>query len=524
MRGPTAFWQALERAREENLAAAGETAPVPGSDGQTRRQVLTALAATAAAAALPRPAHALSTSGAPVVIIGGGIAGLSALWQLTKAGVDARLYEARTRLGGRMYTAKAKGQPRIEVGGQLVNSDHADMHALAQEFGVTLIDRKVGRYRTMILDGAREVSEAKLVAGLRGIAGQIDADSVRLDQDYANVAAELDRLSFTEYLDRHAGLMPEPWVRRLMEATARTEYGCEPSEASAIELMFNLPAIDGRRIDVLSRSDERFLIAGGSSSLIEAMAARLANRIATFRCATRIDQLGSGARVTFSNGETVAASAVIVTVPVSIVSRIAFGFPLPSLWRQYNAEVGLGRNGKVQPVTTARPWEASVGRGGEVWQTDHAAGASLGWDGGIRPSSGAGSVWTWFTGGSEVLAADTADPHALALKFARTAEGGIKGMAAATGLTVRRTNWHRDPFTMGAYVNYRPGQLTKFAPLIWTETDGIASRPLDSGPVHFAGEHLSDAYPGYMNGGAQTGRLAAQAVMAARAPTRRVGD
>ncbi|THD36388.1 MAG: FAD-dependent oxidoreductase [Sphingomonas sp.] len=523
MRGPTLFWQALEAARRENLRDAGEAMPVPGGDGQTRRQVLLALAATAAIAALPRPARALSGGGGPVVIIGGGIAGLAALWHLTQAGVEARLYEARTRLGGRMYTARAKGQPSFEIGGQLVNTDHADMHGLCREFGIALIDRKGGPHRTMVLDGAKEVPEARLVAGLRGIAGQIDSDSVRLDQNYAKVSAELDQLSFTGYLDKYSRLMPDPWVRRLMEATARTEYGCEPAQASAVELVFNLPTIDGRRIDVLSRSDERYLMAGGSSSLVEAMAARLANRITTYRRATRIDPLGSGARVTFSNGETVAASAVIVTVPISIISRIAFGVPLPSLWRQFNAEVGLGRNGKVQAVTTGRPWEKPIGRGGELWQTDHGAGSSLGWDGGVRPSAGAGSVWTWFTGGSEVLAADAADPRTLALKFAKLAEGGVKGMTAATGTTVRRTNWHLDPFSKGAYVNFRPGQLTKFADLIWTETDGIASQPLSAGPVHFAGEHLSDAYPGYMNGGAQTGRLAAQAVIAARAPARRIG-
>ena len=522
MRGPTAFWQALEAARRENLHESGAATPVPGSDGQTRRHVLLALAATAATAALPRPARA-AAGGAPVVIIGGGIAGLTALWHLTKSGVDARLYEARTRLGGRMYTARVKGMPSIEIGGQLVNTDHADMHALCRDFGVQLIDRKSGQHRTMILDGAKEVPEGKLVAGLRGIAGQIDADSVRLDQNYAKVAAELDRMSFTGYLDKYARLIPEPWVRRLMEATARTEYGCEPAQASAIELVFNLPTIDGRRIDVLSRSDERYLMAGGSSSLIEAMAARLASRITTYRRAVRIDPSASGARVVFSNGERIDASAVIVTTPASIMSRIAYGVPLPPLWRQFIAEVGLGRNGKVQAVTTGRPWEKPIGRGGEIWQTDHGAGASLGWDGGVRPSAGPGSVWTWFTGGDEVLAADQADPRALALKLARLAESGVKGMGAATGTIVRRTNWHLDPFSMGAYVNFRPGQLTKFADLIWTETDGIASTPMGAGPVHFAGEHLSDAYPGYMNGGAQTGRLAAQSVIAARAPARRMG-
>ncbi len=522
MRGSTIFWQALEAARHTNLREAGEAPPVPGHDGETRRQVLKALAAAGVVAALPRMARAAPISG-KVVIIGGGVAGLSALWQLTKAGVDAHLYEARKRLGGRMYTARARGLPAFEVGGQLVNTDHADMHTLCREFGLQLIDRKESAHRAMILDGGREIPEAALVAGLRGIAGQIDMDSKRLDQDYAKVAAELDRMSFTGYLDKYAHLMPDPWVRRLMEATARTEYGCEPDQASAIELVFNLPTVDGRRIDVLSRSDERFLIAGGSSSLIDAMAVRLANRITTYRRTTRIDPLGGGARVTFSNGETVDAAAVIVAVPISIISRIAFGVPLPSLWKAFNAEVGLGKNGKVQAVTTARPWEKPIGRGGEIWQTDHAAGSSLGWDGQVRPATGPGSVWTWFTGGAEVLAADGSDPRSLALKWAKLAERGVKGMTAATGHTVRRTNWHSDPFTMGAYVNFRPGQLTRFADLIWTETEGVASNPLGAGPVHFAGEHLSDAYPGYMNGGAQTGRLAAQSIIATRAPARRVG-
>lgn len=529
MRGGTFVWEALAAARRANVAAAGEAEPVPGPDGLTRRHVLTALAATGLTAGLPRDAHARGRSDvrlagpAPVVIVGGGIAGLAALHHLTRAGVDARLFEARTRLGGRMYTERAKGAPAFEQGGQLVNTEHADLHALCKGYGLALIDRKGGLHRTLVLDGGEEVSRDRLVAGLRGIAGQIDLDSARLDRDYAGVAAELDRLSFTGYLDRYARFMPEPWVRRLLEATARTEYGVEPAQASAIELVFNLPTVEGRRIDVLSRADERYLIAGGSSALVDAMAKRLASRITTYRRVTRIDSgAGPGPRVTFSNGETLDASAVIVTTPASIMSRISYGVPLPALWRQFIAEVALGRNGKLQVATPTRPWETPIGRGGEVWQTDHAIGASLGWDGGVRPAAGAGSVWTWFTGGSEVAQTDAGEPRAQALKFARLAETGVPGMTAATGPVVRRSQWHKDPFSLGAYVNFRPGQLTKFAELIWTEANGVASVPLSAGPVWFAGEHLSDAYPGYMNGGAQTGRLAAQAIVAARAPARRI--
>ena len=531
MRGSDTVWRALAAARRANLAASGDAAPVAGESGQTRRAVLLALGASGIAAAMPRPAFAAGPNSAPVAIIGGGIAGLTALWHLTQAGIDARLYEARARLGGRVYTAREKGKPTVEAGGQLVNTDHADIKDLTREFGLSLIDRKGAPHRTMILADGKEVPEGKLATALRGIAGQIDADSVRLDQDYASVATELDRMSFTTYLDKHADLMPDRWVRHLMEATARTEYGVEPAAASAIELVFNLPAIDGRRIDVLSRSDERYLISGGSSALIDAMAARLRERIETNRRVVRVDPFGApngpaGVRLVFADGKTVDASNVIVTTPASITRKIDFRVPLPPLWRRFIAEVGLGANMKVQAGMPTRPWDKAIGRGGEIWQTTPSAGLASGWDGSVRggpATTGAnGDVWTWFLGGAEVAAADLPEPVALARKFAAQAETGIPGMTAATGAFARRSNWHRDPLAMGAYVNFRPGQLTRFGRLIWTEVDGIAKAPVSAGPVIFAGEHLSDAYPGYMNGGAQTGRLAASTIIAGRAHARRL--
>ncbi|MDO7841382.1 flavin monoamine oxidase family protein [Sphingomonas immobilis] len=521
MRGGGIIWDALAAARRLNLAANGDAMPVVGAPGATRRAVLTALGAAGVAAALPRKARGQGIAPGPVAIVGGGIAGLSALWTLTQAGIDARLYEARPRMGGRIWTARPAKAPAIEMGGQLVNDDHADMHALTKAFGIALIDRKAGAHRTMILAGGKALPDARLVAGLRGIAAQIDADSQRLDKDYAAIAAELDAMSFTGYLDKHARLMPAPWVRALMEQTARTEYGCEPDEASAIELVFNLPSVDGRRVEVLSNSDERYLIAGGSGALIDAMAERLRNRITTGAKVARIDPFGGGVRLVFADGRTTDASDVIVATPAGITRAIDFRVALPPLWTRFIAEVGLGKCEKVQAVMAARPWEASVGRGGELWET-RAAPMALGWDAGIRPGTGPGSIWTWFLGGQQVNDAAGQTGHMLARRFAAQVERAIPGMAAATR-EGRRTNWCGDPMTMGAYVNFRPGQLTTFGGLIWSESDGVASSPLGAGPVHFAGEHLSDAYPGYMNGGAQTGRLAAQTVIAARVPARRFG-
>ncbi|RYE01058.1 MAG: hypothetical protein EOP61_12320, partial [Sphingomonadales bacterium] len=80
-----------------------------------------------------------------------------------------------------------------------------------------------------------------------------------------------------------------------------------------------------------------------------------------------------------------------------------------------------------------------------------------------------------------------------------------------------RTNWHAQALTLGAYVNYAPGQLSRFAHLLYVDSDNPAERQVaGAGRVWFAGEHLSDAFPGYMNGAAETGRMAAEAITGVR--------
>jgi monoamine oxidase len=70
-----------------------------------------------------------------------------------------------------------------------------------------------------------------------------------------------------------------------------------------------------------------------------------------------------------------------------------------------------------------------------------------------------------------------------------------------------------DPLTRGAYANFRPGQFTRFGGLLTIEEEG-AVRASQAGPLLFAGEWLSHAWQGYMNGAVQTGRIAAEAALA----------
>ncbi len=517
MRGSGALWRALELARRRDLTARGQPAPRPGPEGIGRRALLQAMAASGVAASLPVAAKTLPSSGR-VAIVGGGIAGLAALHRLTEAGVDARLYEARNRLGGRMYTQRTADGQLFEAGGQLVNSDHADMHALARAFAIPLIDRKPGVHHSVVLADGAVVAQAELARLLTPLAARIGQDSEAVDTNPL-VARVIDNMSVTQYLDRHAALIADPRIRALIESSIRTEYGAEADAASALQLIFNLPTVKGQHIEMLAGSDERYVIAGGSGRLANAIADAHRERIETGRRLAAIRDTGGSIRLEFHDGTVAVADMVIVAVPAPILRQIDFAVPLPKRWRAFIAEADLGRNEKVQVTASGTPWVDVLGGGGELWDTSSPY--ALGWDGTLQGVAGQGvagkPVWTWFLGGDQVSAA-TAAPDALAAALAVCTEAAVPGIVAATeGGVVRRTNWCREALTLGAYTNSAPGQLTRFGGLFWVESDDAAERQQAvAGRVVFSGEHVSDAWVGFMNGGAQTGRLAAEAVIAAR--------
>jgi monoamine oxidase len=78
-----------------------------------------------------------------IAVIGGGLAGLSAAYWLKKAGLRATVYEARARLGGRVQSVSgAVGSGLVtDLGGSLINANHADMLALVKAFNLKLFNR-----------------------------------------------------------------------------------------------------------------------------------------------------------------------------------------------------------------------------------------------------------------------------------------------------------------------------------------------------------------------------------------------
>lgn len=513
MRGSLGIWRALERARALNLGEMGEAPARAAGDGITRRRVLAALGGGAGAMLLPRWPAAAQTP-LRIAIVGGGLAGLSALDTLAARGVSATLYEARAAAGGRTRSVNGVFAPdyAFDEGGQLVNTDHTDMIRLIRRFGLRLVDRRAfGPFHEIQIGrNDRALGEAALARALRGIAARITADSDRLDEDYEAVAREIDALSVADYLDRH-GLAAGD-ARDALEAGIRTEYGAEPGEASALELLFNLPTVDGTRLSRISLSDERYLVAGGSDQIQRGLAAAHAGAIRLNKrlVALRIEE--DGVRLAFADGEMVQADRVILALPAPLVRAVAIEGPVPPLWRALLDEVRLGRNEKVIVGYDSQPWRPGrMGFGGALWAAQPFAAA---WDAASRaPGSEGPGALCFFLGGDQVDAARDAAAADLAARFTAIARSAIPGLPEPNG-RLRRTRWCDDPLTGGAYVNYRPGQLTRFGGLMTVEEEGGAVRGSGFGPIQFAGEWLSDAFPGYMNGAVQTGRVAAQAVLA----------
>lgn len=513
---------ALQTARRENLKAQDLPPPLPYSASTwTRRKFIkttAAVGATGLAGCLSFPADVEAIPATPsIAIIGAGIAGLNAAYQLKKAGLSSTVYEARSRIGGRMLSADMGNGLVVDLGAELINTDHADMLELAEEFAVELFNRvedvknlpfpKEAYYFNGI-----SVSEPDLVDDLRLIVAQITADAKLLDQDWDTYAPQFDALSVANYLALHADKINKPYIFELFKDVVRTEFGVESHESSAIQLILVLPVIDGQTVELLSYSDEVYSVVGGSAQITNALGAELAGQIQLGKKLTEIKRQPRKFRLTFSDQSANDADIVIVAIPFPVLSGVLINAPLPNLLRRFINEAKLGSNEKVIGSFTRRFWRRMRGFTNAAWGD---LGFSEVWDATQRQSSRSDGALNFFLGGSQACElGNTANVTNLGNQFVSRLNNFIPGaLDAATGQFIK-TGWTKSPLTTGGYANYKPGQLTRFGSLFWIESDIPDERQqVNAGHLIFAGEHLSDAYYGFMNGGAQTGRLAANLVL-----------
>jgi monoamine oxidase len=455
-----------------------------------------------------------SGPGAPrIAIVGAGVAGLNAAYKLQKAGLTAKVFEGANRTGGRMFTATdlLGAGLTTELGGEFIDSGHAEMLALMSEFGLEQVDT-VGpgteklKPETYFING-RHYTQAQAAAAFVPIAKKIaedyDAMGEVVNYEIEGGGSAIDRMSMDEYFTR---IGATGWMREMLEAAYVTEYGLELGEQSALNFLFLIGTgdlTDTSACAVLGESDERYKVRGGNQRVVDELAKRVQPQIQMLHRLEAIRSKGQGYTLTFQHeGRAVDEDAdlVIMTIPFSMLREVKIDVDLPAVKRKAIAELGYGANAKVMVGFKSRPWERR-GYAGNVYSDET---FQLAWANSYLQPGAEGGL-TLYSGGKLAHDAGQGPAEEVAQRLLRGIERVYPGTVAQRNGKVSRFHWPTYPWTKGAYACYKPGQ--------WTTIAGAEGLPV--GNLFFAGEHCSYDFQGYMNGGAQTGADAAKAVMAA---------
>lgn len=432
-----------------------------------------------------------------VVVIGAGLAGLTVATDLESAGWDVAVVEARSRVGGRVFSHRFGGsggpesdpgsdadgaRPWCERGAEFVNSSDTEVLALCERFGLRLLERPEPGIDALLDVGGRPAPAAAQTAvvdaeAVYDVALDDLADRYRaaLAADDAATLAALDSANLADLMAPVAtDLAARVWLGR----SIRTEWMLPPDQLSL--LFVAEQAVHGPR----GSERERFRVHGGNDRIAAALAARLSRPV---RLSTAVQRVHTDGRVELVGGEVLMADAVVCTVPLPVLGRIWPDAPTDLV----NVSYGIG--GKVSLELARRVW-LDYGRSGHVL-SDRAWGEM--WDTTDVQPGDAGVLTTLLSSHDGAAFMTLPDRVNRIISEADRVHPGARGLVRA----VVDTDWTNDPYSLGAYVAFGPGQVRR--------ARRAMAQPFDR--LWLAGEH-TDERSGFMEGAVRSGRRVAAAL------------
>jgi monoamine oxidase len=468
----------------------------------------------AALALAPRVARAsrrggLKIAGQPknIVILGGGLAGLAAGFELKKAGHNITILEARKFPGGRVQTIHdfPSGQ-YAEAGAISFPQSHEFTYGYATDFGLPL--RPAFRF------GVDSIANIRGNRFRINSSGAADIPFQLTSRERTAGVFGIIRLYLADYIDAVGNPRKPNWppdelraidaitLNRLLLDLGASDGAIDIIAASQLGVLGlgldSFSALDGVVTEAIASDPLFYEIIDGNDSLAYALKRKVKKQFKKSSIVKRIEQNQTSVTVTYTNGDglqTITADRVICTLPFPILKEIEI---TPAFSEDKQRAIN---ELKLTPVTRtylqfrSRVWEQAgfSGYGLTDLPIQNTYSPTL-------TQQGRSGILTSYTGGQRALdlgAISESDRQSFVLRQMGNLFSGLDSQYdGGTSLI-----WHEDKFARGAFTYFEPGQMTSLLP--------IAQR--SEGRVHFAGEHTS-AWHGWMNGALESGNRAAEEV------------
>ena len=445
-----------------------------------------------------------------VLVVGAGIAGLTAAYRLRQAGVPVEIIEARNRVGGRIRSLPnvAGTSIAVDLGGEFIDTSHTNLRSLAKELGLQTADLLAADQgltpETWYFQG-RKIPETEIINYFIPLAHKIEQDRAAIGNipvrynSHNQATVTLDNTSIAHYLER---AQINPILREMLRIAYTTELGREPEEQSSLNLLFSI----GTGTDIFKvygNSDERYQIIGGNEQVPRLLAQSLANSIEIGTELEAISTRPDGRyRVSFrSDYRTFERiyERILLTLPFSTLRSCSLKVDLPPVKQLAIAQLGYGTNAKLITAYSKRVWR-------DRYKSTAAAFTDTGfqntWEA-SRYQSGPNGVITDFTGGHHGLSIGKGLPKSQAQILLPQLEQIFPGISSLRLGDAIRAYWPSEKYTRGSYACYLVGQATTIG---GAEEETV-------GNLFFAGEHCSQKAQGYMEGGCETGEAAALRIL-----------
>jgi monoamine oxidase len=498
-----------------------------------KRGAIAGAGAIAGSAYLAERAAAARGGTAPrIAIVGGGIAGLNAALTLADKGVPATIYEASTRIGGRMHSNTSgfwNDSQVTEWCGELIDTNHKTIQFLAQRFGFKLADTYAG-YPNGSTDTywftnfgyySADQADTDFQPIHNTLQGQVQATSYPTTYKiHTDAGIFFDDMTAYDWIENYVPGGHRSPMGKLLDAAYNEEYGAETTDQAALNLMYLLGfnASPGN-FSVYGKSDERYHTIGGNEQIPQAIASYLGYQNINLGCSMQSIRSNSDGTVsmTFSTPgktQTVTADHVILCMSFSVLRTLDYsGANFDPTKKTAITQLGSGRNAKLQLQFKSRYWNTSgpwgIGNGNvysdngfqNTWDT---AAGETGASGLLVDYSGGNYAGSFKPSTPYSTTADNPQVTTYAKAWLKQLEAVFPGVSKQWNGKASLSTPFLDPLLNCSYSYWKPGQYVGFSGY-----EGVAQ-----GNIHFAGEHCSQDFQGYMEGGAQEGARAAGEILA----------